>query len=44
MEYYETLFLLTGMFTWFVIAFLLIGSLITALIKGFVKIIKGYRK
>ena len=40
MEYYEGLFLLTGMFTWFVIAFLLIGSLI----KGFIKIIKGYRK
>lgn len=40
MEYYEGLFLLTGMFTWFAIAFLLIGSLIKAIIK----IIKGYRK
>ena len=44
MEYYETLFLLTGMFTWFVIAFLLVGSLMISLIKWFVKIIKGYRK
>lgn len=42
MEYYEGLFLLTGMFTWFVIASLLVGSLITALIKEFIKIIKGY--
>ena len=42
MEYYETLFLLTGMFTWFVIAFLLVGSLMTSLIKGIIKIIKGY--
>ena len=44
MEYYEGLFLLTGMFVWFVIAFLLVGSLIAALIKGIIKIIKGYRK
>lgn len=44
MEYYEGLFLLTGMFAWFVIAFLLVGSLMTALIKAIIKIIKGYRK
>lgn len=40
MEYYEGLFLLTGMFTWFAIGFLLVGSLIKAIIK----IIKGYLK
>ena len=44
MEYYEGLFLLTGMFTWFAIGFLLIGSLMAALIKAIIKIIKGYRK
>ena len=40
MGYYEGLFLLTGMFVWFGIAFLLVGSLI----KTIIKIIKGYRK
>lgn len=44
MEYYETLFLLTGMFAWFGIAFLLVGSITISLIKWFIKIIKGYRK